>query len=129
MDTDSLVSKLRMMSNKIIENHENVSLIMLWGNSVLEHTTAFDYIISAKWLNELNQEDGMDIVLDYMFDNLDELEREHISRVTIIHTSDPIVQNITRNLHLMGGAAVNIDCQFGNLMIPYAIILESRLEQ
>ncbi|MGJ9381540.1 hypothetical protein [Salipaludibacillus sp. CF4.18] len=129
MDTEALVKSLRDMSNKIIEDHKSVSLIMLLGNNLYERTDAFDYIISAKWLNEYDQEEGMDIVLDYLFDNLEQSEREHISRITIIHTSDPIVQDITRNMFRIGGFSYNIDCQFGNLIIPYAIIFESRYEE
>jgi hypothetical protein len=129
MDTEALVNSLRLMSDKIIEDHKSVSLIMLLGNSLYQHTTAFDYVISAKWLNDYDQEQGMDIILDYLFDNLEEEEREHISRVTIIHTSDPIVQEITRNTGRIGGFSYNIDCQFGNLIIPYAIIFESRYEE
>lgn len=53
---------------------------------------------------------------------------KHISRATIIHTNDFIIQNITRNMGQRGGVAYNIDCQFGNIIIPFAIILESRFE-
>lgn len=128
MDKETLVSKLRSMSDKIICDHESVSLIMLWGNNIKEHTTAFDYVISAKWLNDYDQEKGMDIVLDYMYGYLKEEELKHISRVTIIHTDDRIVQDVTRNMGVHGGVTTMINCQVNNLVIPYAIIFESRRE-
>lgn len=129
MDSNTLVENLRRMSDRILLDHETVNLIMLLGNDLIEEVTAFDFIISAKWLNEYDQDEGMDLVLDYVFDYLTVEEREHFSRITIIHTEDPIVQSITRNIGMQGGISVNIDCQFGNLIIPYAIILESRFIQ
>ncbi|MEY8731024.1 hypothetical protein AB9M92_01950 [Peribacillus frigoritolerans] len=127
MDKISLVNKLRIMSNKIIEDYQRVNLIMLLGNTFEQRTTSFDYIISANWLNEYDQEKGMDLVLDYLYDNLTGEDIEHISRVTIIHTQDPIVQNITSTIGMKGGFYKIIDCQFGNLTIPYAIIFESHM--
>lgn len=129
MDSNTLVENLRRMSDRILLDHETVNLIMLLGNDLIEEVTAFDFIISAKWLNEYDQDEGMDLVLDYVFDYLTVEEREHFSRITIIHTEDPIVQSITRNIGMQGGISAFIDCQFGNLIIPYAIILESRFIQ
>lgn len=125
MDTEALVKSLRRMSDRILENHSNVNLIMLFGNDDYERTTSFDYVISANWLNELDQDEGMDIMLDYLFENLNQNEREHISRITIIHSLDPFVQNFTSLMRVSGGVMTVVNCQFNNIIVPYALILES----
>lgn len=126
MDQDTLVENMRIMSDKIIDEHEQVNLIMLLGNDETDKITAFDYIISAKWLNEYSQEDGMEIVLDYFFNYVPVEDRLLISRITIIHTDDQIVKTITSSIGQQGGRSLVINCKFGNLIIPYALILESR---
>lgn len=127
MDKDALVENLRKMSDKIIEDHEQVSLIMLWGNNVTpeEEPSSFDYIISASWLNGLSQDEGMDLILDYLYDNLSVDVLKRVSRVTIIHTNDPIVKNVSMGIVSSGGDTTIINCRFGNLIIPYAILFES----
>lgn len=125
MDTETLVIKLRKISDNIINDHKSVNLIMLFGNSSKEQTTAFDYVISAIWLNNLDQDKGMDIILDYLFEGLSIEELKFISRVTIIHTNDPSVQIINRTMGVRGGTASVINCVFDNIEIPFAIIFES----
>lgn len=114
------------MSNKIIKDHKKVSLIMLLGNNVKpeEEPTSFDYIISASWLNNLSQDQGMDLILDYLYDNLTSDDLKHVSRVTIIHTNDAIVKNMSM-IGMSGGTVTLVNCQFNNLIIPYAILFES----
>ena len=129
MDQNTLVNKLRNLSNEIIKDHNSISLIMLLGNNFPESTTAFDYVISAKWLNDYNLDEGMDLILDYLYKRLSVEDLEQISRVTIIHTSDPIVQNITRNMGVQGAISFIMNCQFGNIIIPNAVIFESRFEK
>lgn len=114
------------MSNRILSDYSYVNLIILLGNNSPEHTDSFDYLISAQWLNELRQDEGMDIVLDYFFDVLNEDERAHISRITIVHSTDPFVRNITSGMNISGGSVEIINCQFNNIVIPYAILLESK---
>lgn len=129
MDKDALVTNLRKMSNKIIKDHKKVSLILLLGNNNKpeEEPTSFDYIISASWLNNLSQDKGLDLILDYLYDNLTSDDLKHVSRVTIIHTNDAIVKNMSM-FGMSGGTAQFVNCQFGNLVIPYAILFESKNE-
>nr|WP_319218565.1 hypothetical protein [uncultured Trichococcus sp.] len=126
MDKDALVTNLRKMSDKIIKDHKKVSLIMLLGNNIKpeEEPTSFDYIISASWLNNLSQDEGLDLILDYLYDNLTSDDLKHVSRVTIIHTNDAFVKNMSM-IGMSGGTATLVNCQFNNLIIPYAILFES----
>ena len=130
MDKNTLVTNLRIMSDKIIEDRKKVSLIMLLGNNTSdeEEPTSFDYIISASWLNNLSQDDGLNLVLDYLYDNLTSEDLKHVSRVTIIHTNDSFVHSMSMFFSISGGVITIKDCQFNNLVIPYAILLESQSE-
>jgi hypothetical protein len=118
------------MSDKIIEDHKRVSLIMLLGNNIdsKEEPTSFDYIISASWLNNLSQDKGMDLVLDYLYDNLTIDDLKHVSRVTIIHTNDAIVKSMSMLINMSRGVFTINNCRFGNLIIPHAIVFESQNE-
>ncbi|WP_312461172.1 hypothetical protein [Proteiniclasticum sp.] len=122
----SLVESLRKMSDAIIKDQKSVNLIMLLGDNYMDQNNSFDYVISAKWLDKYKHDKGIDLILDYLFEYLTIDDRKHISRVMTISTTDPIVQNITRNMGVQGGVAYNIDCRFGDLIIPFAIIFESQ---
>lgn len=117
------------MSTVITQEEKSVRLIMLLANNEDSNKpVSYDYIISAYWLDELDLEVGMDMIVDYVFKFLNQEERKLVSRITIIHTNDPIVHNITRNMGVSGGIANIENCQFGNVIVPSAIIFESIFE-
>lgn len=121
------MKEIKRVNNMIIEDHKEVSLIMLLGNGTESYTDAFDYVISAKWLNDYEQDEGIDIILDYLYGNLSFEYLKHISRVTIIHTDDSIVKNITKATYVSDSLIVGSDMILGDLVVvPYTIIMEAR---
>lgn len=129
MDQRALVTKLREISDIIIKERGDVNLLMLFGNNTRDLTTAFDYIVSAVWLDDFDPSSGIDIILDYLYENLTEEELAGVSRVSLIHTNDFMISDFTKKIGVKGSITVFTNCLVGDLEIPYAIVFESIAKQ
>ncbi|MEX3422068.1 hypothetical protein ACX16Y_28035 [Bacillus cereus] len=125
MGERELVTEIREVVNKIKLEKGNINLFMLLGDEESESEDSFTLLISAKWLDDLSPREGIGIIVEYLINNLTDEEMNGISRITAVSTKDPSVMDITRNLRCNGGISWNYGCRFGNVYIPFAVILES----
>jgi len=93
------------------------------GNSYKE-TSAYDFLISAKWLDNLDPDMGVDLILDYLFDNLSGMDLRRVSRVTIVHTEDQLLKFVLGGISVSKSITVIDNCAVGNVTIPHAILFE-----
>jgi hypothetical protein len=120
-----MVEKLKTLIKRVEAQKGAVALFMLWKES--SDIDKWTVVISAKWIDGMNQRLALEYWIKSLQANLNEMELNTISRVSFLKTNEAFVQFLTRTLNVAGGAVRFTNNQVGNYHIKDAIIFEAKV--
>ena len=119
-----MVEKIKNLIRQVEADKGGIVLFMLWKDA--PEVDKWAVVISASWLNAVDQRTSLDYWIKILQRNLDQQELLSISRVSFLRTDDPFVQMMTRSLNVSGGAVRFTNNQIGNYFVNDAIIFEAK---
>ncbi|MBF0550581.1 MAG: hypothetical protein HQK60_08600 [Deltaproteobacteria bacterium] len=125
----TLVNYLHNLVDKFEKEGKPFNLVMLIPvDAVLSNK--FTVIFSAPWLDSKNPRDAIDLMIEAIIEQMGSPnvpEFSQLSRITIIHTSDPFVTDLNAEFCVTGSGLMNISNSYVNSThIESAIILLSQ---
>lgn len=122
MDKNEMVSNIRIILNKFIEEKCNINMAMLIKDI---NSNTYTFLVSSDFLNLLTPYEATKLIAEYFFSNLDKESFKFISRINVVHTNDPSISMIYRAINIRGGIAEIVNCNFFGVQFDNAILFES----
>ena len=95
MHISTLVDDVLKVVDSLQENHGEFTLAMLYNRNSLTSSNNWNLIVSAPWTDEMGKYDTTHLIAHALHDGLAPENQPAISRVTVLNTSDPFVQEMT----------------------------------
>lgn len=122
MDKNEMVSNIRIILNKFIEEKCNINMAMLIKDI---NSNTYTFLVSSDFLSLLTPYEATKLIAEYFFSNLDKESFKFISRINVVHTNDPSISMIYRAMNIRGGIAEIVNCNFFGVQFDNAILFES----
>ncbi len=119
-----MVDKLKKLIRRVESQRGPITLFMLWKDA--QDISKWSIVVSAPWLDRMGQRLALNFWIKNLQSNLNAIDLNGISRVSVIKTSDSFVQYLVRTLNISGGAVRFTQNQLGNYFIYDAIIFEAK---
>lgn len=91
----TLVKPVSAAIEKLRRQYGDYKLAMLY-NLALGLTSNWNLIVSSDWTDRLGVAEATKIIARELFENLGLGEREAMSRITVLKTTDPFVRDMTQ---------------------------------
>ena len=90
----TLVEDVQKVIEQVRRLHGEFTLAMLYNNA-LDARFSWNLIVAAPWLDQLSLATGTRMIVDALYQNLKLENKGSISRVTVLKTTEPFVQDMT----------------------------------
>jgi hypothetical protein len=91
----TLVTDIQKVVEKLRQGRGEFKLAMLY-NSALDERANWNLIVSSDWADRLGLTDATQVIAREVHQTVGLENRSSISRITVLKTSDPFVQDMTR---------------------------------
>jgi len=125
MDNQTLVTEIRKTLTEFIQNVYKINVAMLIKDIEVD---TYTFILGSHLLNLFTPYDATKIIAEYFHKNLSKEAFKIISRINIVSTKDPSIVPITRAFNTKNSICIIKNCNFFNVVIDDAIILESHMD-
>ncbi len=127
MDKDTLVKKIMLTVEELERRKGEFSLIMLIPADPTNIIgSKLTLLISAQWLDKMNQNDAYELVVNCLRKYLNDTEFPYIARVTFINSSDKFIKAIN-SVYKVKRDIVNLEnINIYGVQIDRAYLLESK---
>jgi len=119
-----MVEGIKKIIQQVKKEKGDISLFMLWKDE--PNYDKWTIIISANWIDKLNQKIAFNYWLSLLQSNLNSNDLDNIGRINFIKSNDEFIKTIISTLSISGGPAYFQNNQIGNYYIKDAIIFESK---
>ena len=103
----TLVSDVRRVIETLRDRYGDYKLAMLY-NSALDLPSNWNLIVSSDWMGRLGTAESTRVIARELHSSLGLENRDAVSRITVLNTSDPFVRDMTRFYPVPpGGAPLN----------------------
>lgn len=127
MDKDTLVEKIMLAIEKLERMKGEFSLIMLIPTDPANIIDSkLTLLISAQWLDKMNQKDAYELVVNCLRGYLNNTEFPYMARVTFINSSDKFVKAINSIFKVKRGVVNLENVNISGIQIDRAYLLESK---
>lgn len=105
----TLVTEAQKVVEDLRVKYGDFKLAMLF-NAALDASSNWNLILSSDWTDELGVAEATKLIAQLLHQNLSVENRPAVSRITVLKTADPFVQDMTRLYPVLrreGGVPVN----------------------
>lgn len=90
-----MVESVRKFTDYLAETNGEIKLSLLLPNDESIDSTYYTFVISAEWLNNRGIREPIAYIFDKMIELYNEEIYKYVSRVTVLNTNDPFVNDIS----------------------------------
>ena len=95
MHINTLVDEVQKVLDKLSAEHGEFGLAMLYNSDSLSASYNWHFIVSAPWTDKMGMVESIHLIAHALHDGMNFENRQAISRIRVLDTSDPFVQEIT----------------------------------
>ena len=95
MHSNTLVEDVQKVLDNLSAEHGEFVLAMLYNSDSLSASYSWHLIVSAPWTDKMGMVETTHLIAHALHDGMNFENRQAISRIRVLKTSDPFVQEIT----------------------------------
>ena len=108
MDKETLVEHIRSVLKEIEHEKGNFTLAMLVWPEIF-NLKMVTLVLSSTWLDEMRPIEAVEIIIKKIHSSSYKDELSVITRVSVIHSSDPLIQAINSSFQVTKGSVVELN--------------------
>lgn len=124
MAKKALVKELHRLIQRYQAEGHSLALVLLIFTDPGKLDSKFTLIVSAPWFDDYSPKDAIGEILDRLIEQ-NPTAYHRLDRITVIHSSDPFVQQLITNYEVSSGELLLNNQIVNGYTIPQAILIEA----